>query len=124
MSFAASLRRHRRLLLLPIVLAAVFLWLRSTRSRPEAELHLRLGAAAPTVRQLDLRFRRAGSDGVAYERTRRFGDAAPADLYEKVPLPPGDYELGARVTTAAGPARNLTRAFHVGDRPAEIDLGP
>ena len=122
MALGESLRRHRRLLLLPLVLVAVFLWLQGTGARGNAELHFRLGEDAATVREIDLRFRAAGADAVIFEVSRRFEGGASADLYQSVRLGKGDYELGARLVFDGGRQRNLTRACRITDRPVEIDL--
>lgn len=121
-SLTESLRRHRRVLLLPLVMVAVFLWLRNPDSRGRAQFHFRLGEDAAMVREVDLRFRAAGSDAVIYEISRRFEHGAPADVYQVVRLGKGDYELGVRLSLDSGHQRNLTRVAHIADRPVEVDL--
>lgn len=122
MAIIESLRQHRRILLLPIVAVAIFLWIKSSQTKNQAELHMILGADAQSIRQLDLRFRRTGNDSVVYELTRRFNRDAPANLFHTAPLAQDAYELGARIMFEDGRERQITRSFLLGAKPVEIDL--
>lgn len=122
MSVGASLARHRRILLLPLVVVAGWLWLRSERADSPAEIHFRVGPQASSVRQIDLHFRVVGSDSVVHELSRRFPAGAPPELFERVHVPPGNYEIAVRLQLADGGERRLTRACPLAGRPVEVDL--
>jgi hypothetical protein len=125
---APSSRRRRMLLTLPLVAAALGLWYFVGRGgATQVPVHYIVGDDAPTLRQLDLRWRRSDGADRVHLVTLRFTAASPAptDLYRHEHLGPGTFEVEAQLRHDADrPPRLVTRQVTVAgsDQPVEVDL--
>jgi hypothetical protein len=122
MSIRDRLLHSRRWLLLPVLLAALWLgWRWEAGARP-VDLHVVLGRRSVQVRLLGLRYRNPASETVEHDTTLRFPSGAPPDLYQRVRLRAGRYDIGVRVVEEGGAERFFTRSVEVADRPLELNL--
>jgi hypothetical protein len=87
-------------------------------------LHLHLGAASADMARIELLWQRSTDGAVMLDFTYSFaGSPAPSDLYRKVRLSPGIYDVAIRVAERHGAAWSITRRMEVAqDRVIEIDL--
>jgi hypothetical protein len=87
-------------------------------------LHLHLGSASADLARIDLLWQRSTDGAVMLDFTYSFaGSPASSDLYRKVRLSPGIYDVAIRVSEHRGAAWNTIRQVEVvQDRVIEIDL--
>ena len=115
-------RRFGGFLLLGLVLFGGMLYQRSRGT--SLPLHLHPGPDSADIARLELVWQRSTDAAVMLDFTYSFaGSPAPSDLYRKVRLSPGSYDVAVRVTERRGTSWTTTQRVEVAqDRVIEIDL--
>ncbi len=110
---------RRRLIGLAVVAAALAALTLLFRPPVEHEVVVRLGGAAPSVREVDLHFLRDGA--TERDLTLSFDAGAPPEVRRAVKLRRGRYDVAVRVVFRDGREAHIGRAIDT-DGDTTIDL--
>jgi hypothetical protein len=115
-------RRWGGLLVLGLVLLGLVLYQRSRSTY--LPLHLHLGPSSAEMAHIELLWQTSTDGAVMLDFSYSFaGSPASSDLYRKVRLSPGMYDVAIRVTERSGHEWSTSQRVEVApDRVLEIDL--